>query len=188
MSTNNADALISSVSRGWSRRGSRGGGGSFYPPPPLPPPPFWDKIISFSWIFFRKIRKNNPVKLTNPIWKRSGSVVECLTWDREAAGSSLTGSLRCGTWARHIYPSLALVQPRKTRPCLTERLLMGPKESNQTKLTNRTPPLSFVKFEPPSMKSWICTCCPLSSFWVMNALSISDFQHFYPPMWNVDKI
>ena len=34
---------------------------------------------------------------------------------------------------RHIYPSLVLVQPRKTRPCLTERLLMGRKESNQTK-------------------------------------------------------
>ena len=27
-----------------------------------------------------------------------------------------------------------LAQPRKTRPCLTERLLMGRKESNQTKL------------------------------------------------------
>ena len=26
------------------------------------------------------------------------------------------------------YPSLVLVQPRKTRPCLTERLLMGRKE------------------------------------------------------------
>ena len=37
-----------------------------------------------------------------------GSVVECLTRDREAAGSSLTGSLRCGPWARHIYPSLVL--------------------------------------------------------------------------------
>ena len=24
----------------------------------------------------------------------------------------------------NIYPSLVLVQPRKTRPCLTERLLM----------------------------------------------------------------
>ena len=30
------------------------------------------------------------------------------------------------------YPSLVLVQPRKTRPCLTERLLMGRKGSNQT--------------------------------------------------------
>ena len=33
-----------------------------------------------------------------------------------------------------IYLSLVLVQPRKTRPCLTERLLMGRKESNQTKI------------------------------------------------------
>ena len=44
-------------------------------------------------------------------------------------------SLRCGPWARHIYPSLVLVQPRKPRPCLTERLLMGCKESNQTNKT-----------------------------------------------------
>ena len=29
-----------------------------------------------------------------------------------------------------------MVQPRKARPCLTERLLMGRKESNQTKQTN----------------------------------------------------
>ena len=59
--------------------------------------------------------------------ERSGSVVECLTQDRGAAGTSL----HCGPWARHIYPSLVLVQLRKTRPCLTERLLMGRKESNQ---------------------------------------------------------
>ena len=32
-----------------------------------------------------------------------------------------------------MYPSLVLVQPRKTRPCLTERLLMGRKESNKKK-------------------------------------------------------
>ena len=44
-------------------------------------------------------------------------------------------SLHCGPWARHIYPSLVLVQPRKTRLCITERLLMGRKESNQTKQT-----------------------------------------------------
>ena len=41
-------------------------------------------------------------------------------------------SLRCGPWARHIYPSLVLVQPGKNRPFLTERLLIGCKESNQT--------------------------------------------------------
>ena len=32
----------------------------------------------------------------------------------------------------HIYPSLVLVQPRNTHPCLTERFLMGSKESNLT--------------------------------------------------------
>ena len=36
-------------------------------------------------------------------------------------------------YGRHIYPSLVLVQTRKTRPCFTERLLMGRKKSNQTK-------------------------------------------------------
>ena len=53
--------------------------------------------------------------------------------DREAAGSSLTGVIGCGPCARHIYPSLVLVQPRKTCSCLTERLFMGRKESNQTR-------------------------------------------------------
>ena len=36
---------------------------------------------------------------------------------------------------RHcIYPSLVLVQPRKTRSSLTERLLMGCKESKQNNI------------------------------------------------------
>ena len=34
---------------------------------------------------------------------------------------------------KNIYPSLVHVQPRKIRPYITERLLMGRKESNQTK-------------------------------------------------------
>ena len=33
---------------------------------------------------------------------------------------------------KNINPSFVLVQPRKTRPFVTERLLMGRKESNQT--------------------------------------------------------
>ena len=66
-------------------------------------------------------------------------MVECLTRDRRAAGSSLTGIT--ALWfcrARHIYPILVLVQPRKTHPCIyvTERLLMGRKESNQTNKSN----------------------------------------------------
>ena len=34
--------------------------------------------------------------------------------------------------SKNINPSLVLVQPRKTRPFITVRLLMGCKESNQT--------------------------------------------------------
>ena len=34
--------------------------------------------------------------------------------------------------SKNINPSLVLVQPRKTWPYITERLLMGHKESNQT--------------------------------------------------------
>ena len=34
--------------------------------------------------------------------------------------------------SKNINPSLVLVHPRKTRPYITERLLMGRKESNQT--------------------------------------------------------
>ena len=34
--------------------------------------------------------------------------------------------------SKNISPSLVLVQPRKTRPFITERLLMGRKESYQT--------------------------------------------------------
>ena len=34
---------------------------------------------------------------------------------------------------KNINPSLVLVQPRKTCSFITERLLMGRKESNQTK-------------------------------------------------------
>ena len=34
--------------------------------------------------------------------------------------------------SKNINPSLVLVQPRKTHPFISERLLMGRKESNQT--------------------------------------------------------
>ena len=50
-------------------------------------------------------------------------------------GLSLTGVTALCPLARHIYPSLALVQPRKICPFITERLLMGCKESNQTNKT-----------------------------------------------------
>ena len=40
--------------------------------------------------------------------------------------------------SKNINPSLVLVQPRKIRPYITERLLMGRKESNQTNKQNKT--------------------------------------------------
>ena len=70
------------------------------------------------------------------LWNEcSGSVVKCLTRDRRAVGSSLSGITVLCPRARHIYPNLVLVQPRKTSPYITERLMMGRKESNQTKTT-----------------------------------------------------
>ena len=38
--------------------------------------------------------------------------------------------------SKNINPSLVLVQPRKIRPFITERLLMGRKASNQTNKQN----------------------------------------------------
>ena len=40
--------------------------------------------------------------------------------------------------SKNNIPSLVLVHPRKTRPFITERLLMGCKESNQTKTKYNT--------------------------------------------------
>ena len=65
--------------------------------------------------------------------ERKGSVVECLTRDWSAAGSSLTCVTALWSLSKTHYPSLVLVQPRKTGPYITERLLIGRKESNQTK-------------------------------------------------------
>ena len=59
------------------------------------------------------------------IGEQSGSVVECLTWDRGAAAPSLTSVTVLCPWARHIYPCLVLVQPWTTCPDITEKVLTG---------------------------------------------------------------
>ena len=47
-------------------------------------------------------------------------MIECLTPDRRGAGSSLTGiTVLC------LEQDIVLVQPRKTRPDITEKLLTG---------------------------------------------------------------
>ena len=76
------------------------------------------------------------------LFKTKGSAVaQWLSAWLETEGQRVRASpasLRCCPWARQIYPSLVQVQPRKTRPCITERLLMGRKESNQTKKIFKT--------------------------------------------------
>ena len=52
-------------------------------------------------------------------------MVECLTLDREVAGSSLTGVTALCPYVRHINPCLELVQPKKNLPDNTEKLLTG---------------------------------------------------------------
>ena len=60
-------------------------------------------------------------------------MVESLTRDRGAAGSKPHQRHCVVSFSKNINSSFVLVQPRKTRPYITERLLMGRKESNQTK-------------------------------------------------------
>ena len=50
-------------------------------------------------------------------------MVECLTRDRWAVGSSLTGITVLCPLARHNYPCLGLVKPRKTRPDITAKIV-----------------------------------------------------------------
>ena len=64
--------------------------------------------------------------------------------------------------SKNINPSLVLVQPRKTRPFITERLLMGRKESNQTK-SNKNLSLSIVNYgiSKHYVGSQVSDGCPL---------------------------
>ena len=55
--------------------------------------------------------------------------------------------------SKTINPSLVLVQPRNTRPFITERMLMGRKESNQTnKQTNKSQ--NVEKHFTPNIPAW----------------------------------
>ena len=70
-------------------------------------------------------------------------------------------------WDSHIIVSLytlslVLVQPRKTRPCLTERLWMGRKESNQTNKQN----CDLFLFTETQMNTRILFHLTLTGFWI----------------------
>ena len=59
-------------------------------------------------------------------------VISYLVLDSRPEGCGLEPHHVLWSSARHIYPSLVQVRPRKTRSYITERLLMGRKESNRT--------------------------------------------------------
>ena len=104
-------------------------------------------------------------------------MVECLFQGRRAVGLSLTGVTALCPWARHIYPSLILVQPRKTLPFITERLLMGRKESNkQNNATYLSPlPSSF------SLKKWVFNIPPAGS------RALRSWRHRHSSVSSVDR-
>ena len=64
--------------------------------------------------------------------------LSCRVLDWRPRGLGLEPHRRHGvvSLSKNINPSLVLVQPRKTCPFITERLLMGRKESNQTNKQN----------------------------------------------------
>ena len=107
--------------------------------------------------------------------EHSGSMVVCLTRDRGAAGSSLTGVTALCPWARHINRSLVLVQPRKTCHYITERLLLGRKESNQTKKKqDRNPLKDKVDYLQVLMLSQKCAL--LSLVQLKSNFTVYDFS------------
>ena len=70
------------------------------------------------------------------------------------AGGDEDGRLKVviGPSLHSSNPSLVLVQPRKTRIFITERVLMGRKETNQTKISPHQLKKNVVKFGPPLTK------------------------------------
>ena len=61
------------------------------------------------------------------LWSAVAQLVECYTRNRRFAGSCLApgGVTVLCHWARHFIHCLVLVQPRKTCPNMTEKLLTG---------------------------------------------------------------
>ena len=93
----------------------------------------------FTYLLSHKKRVFNSISVPKhrPVipdtWKRSGSVERVLSLRPRGCGFEPHRHHCVVVLEQDIYPSLVLVQPRKTRPCLTERLLVGRKESKQIK-------------------------------------------------------
>ena len=76
----------------------------------------------------------------NLIRVHSGSVVECLTQDRGAAGLSLTSVSVLCPWARHIYPCLVLVLSTQEDPSWHNWKIVGLDVKNHANQTNKSQP------------------------------------------------
>ena len=93
-------------------------------------------------IKFEKVTYIMHLLLNNLFWKKTVKWVKWLSGrvlDSRQRGRGFEPHWRhcIVSLRKNINPSLVLVQPRKTRPYITERLLMGHKESNQTKQKRR---------------------------------------------------
>ena len=104
-------------------------------------------------------------------------MVECLTHDRRAVGSSLTGVTALWSLSKtHLsYLSTGSTQEEPSR--ITERLLSGRKESKQTKQTNKTADrrlssIGSCLFKTTSMLA--ITYC----LWIVYTFSIHLFKLF----------
>ena len=96
------------------------------------------KSLSFSKHCISALDRNMPVstglKYNHEVHRQNKNVLEIRLANIWWKVYSLHGWLQkwwSSCLARHNYPSLVLVQPRNTSPCLTEQLLMGRKESNK---------------------------------------------------------
>ena len=83
--------------------------------------------------------------------------------------------------SKNINPSLVLVQPRKTRPFITERSLMGRKESNQTnKQTRNNVHISRVFYRSSvTLTLRIRTCKPWMHFCSWSPDAIAKFPDLH---------
>ena len=79
--------------------------------------------------------------------------------------------------SKNINPSLVLVQPRKTRPYITERLLMGRKESNQTKQISSTNGFP-IKFDTVSLSQVSMVHCIV--FWETHVIISNNYFYCIP--------
>ena len=72
---------------------------------------------------------------------------------------------------KSINPSLVLFQPRKARPYITERLLMGRKESNKKKKRKKANHMTHTLTGPPDKSVMELLFRPKHMLWVLNEWS-----------------